>query len=108
MDAKSQHNRFRQLVQAVVEDRLEYHPSYAEKDWLCRSYQSLSVFLEHFPNPEQREELIHQLESDLAPPSEIAAELDRMNREGLTYTDLEELEYEFPRIQEDDSEDPEQ
>ena len=41
--------------------------------------------------------MISRWAAEASDAGELAAELGRMNREGLSYTDLEALEYEFPR-----------
>jgi hypothetical protein len=95
MDADAQYDRFRQLVRAVAEDRLKHVPQYAQRDWLCRCYVDRSFFEEYFPDPDVREDMLRRWEAG-ADAGALAAEISRMNREGLTYTDLEALDYEFP------------
>jgi hypothetical protein len=96
MDANTHYHRFRACVRALAEDRLQHAPDWARDDWLSRCYQSKLCFEQFFPDPRQREEMISRWEVQADGNTGLGVEIARINREGLSYTDIESLEYEFP------------
>ena len=61
MDARADHDRFRELVREEVRYRLKHHPVLTDGDWVIRCSFSLGEFLQQFPAPEDRARLLQEL-----------------------------------------------
>jgi hypothetical protein len=95
MDANVRYDRFCRLVRSVAEDRIRNAPDFARQDWLCRCYQSRQFFDEFFTNPADLEDLLRKWE-EATTDEGIAADIGRMNQEGITYAEMEALRHELP------------
>lgn len=71
--ARQQHQRFIELTHRIVEQDTAEDVERAESSWVVACYRSRSTFINHFPDPEQREEMLRTLE-DLADATDHAVD----------------------------------
>jgi hypothetical protein len=103
MDADRQHERFRNLVRELVQQRRMAFPAAITSDWVISCYDSLAAFRQRFPNAHEAEKWIEEREDeDQACNETVNSELERILEDGLSYQDVESLRYEFPPCEQTD------
>jgi hypothetical protein len=95
--ARVHHDRFRALYGDIAESRRAILGAEEEEDWVVRCVDSIDAFLEHFADRVAFEEWIEERERHRDEVIQLLrSERERIQREGLSYLDIEQMRYVLP------------
>ncbi len=61
-DLQADWEKFREITKEYSERMLNFFPESSKEDWLVICYQSFDAFLDRFPSPEARDEILEYIE----------------------------------------------
>jgi len=91
---RTDHERFQAIIMKIMIGRRMYHPDSSLEEWICQSFDDEERFLQLFPDPAGREEMMDRLEARSQNEQDtFKKNLAKMIHRGLRRADIRALQY---------------
>jgi hypothetical protein len=94
MEERTDHERFREIIGGIIAGRRMYHPDFELENWIYECFESEERFVELFPKPLARIEMMERLEERSAEEMhQLRLSLAHIINHGIRKQDIAALRY---------------